>query len=136
MNMNMNININMNMTMNMNMNMNVIAVYVCSNGLQRIDVDKDSLQEDQIFCVLTQDPDKEVSSHWARKDDKVNRVNRVTLMGCGRPGQTKGLTLKVIKRKRTFLLFFLFISIHFLLFVTLFHSLLLSLALFYSHSFS
>ena len=109
---------------NMNMNVNMIVVYVCSNGQQRIHVNKNSMQEDQILCVLTQDPDDKVSPYRAPGNDtgrEGDRVNRITLMGCGRPGQTKGLTLKVRNIKLTFRLFcFVFFLIFFRFFVCLY----------------
>lgn len=82
-------------------------------------MDKNSMHEDQILCVLTQDPDKKVSPYSAPGNDtgrEGDRVNRITLMGCGRPSQTKGLTLKVRNIKLTFGLFcFLsnFLSLYF-----------------------
>jgi hypothetical protein len=91
-----------------NLNLNMIVVYVCSNGQQRIHVDKNSMHEDQILCVLTQDPDNKVSPYRSPGNDtgrEGDRVDRITLMGCGRPSQTKGLTLKVIRRKLNFILF-------------------------------
>jgi hypothetical protein len=115
------------------MNMNMIVVYVCSNGQQRIHVDKNSMQEDQILCVLTQDPDNKVSPYRAPGNDtgrEGDRVNRVTLMGCGRPSQTKGLILKVRNIKLTVILFSILPNflLLFLFSFTFFHSLLLSFA--------
>ena len=66
------------------------------------------MHRDQVLCVLTQDPsnknknenkNESISPSGVEGNDKITDVdtdNRITLMGCGMPGKTKGLTLKVV----------------------------------------
>ena len=83
------------------------------------------MHRDQVLCVLTQDPsnknknenkNESISPSGVEGNDKITDVdtdNRITLMGCGMPGKTKGLTLKVMASPTPFLFFILFILMQF-----------------------
>ena len=91
------------------------TVYVCSNGEQRLCVDKMSLEKDRIVRLLSVDlildnPIKLQGQSQGKEQgqgqgestgDGVNKLKEkevnvpIIIMGCGRPKDTEGLTLKV-----------------------------------------
>ena len=83
------------------------------------------MHRDQVLCVLTQDPSNKNKNENENENifplgvegvDKIEDFdtdNRITLMGCGMPGKTKGLTLKVMASPTPFLFFILFILMQF-----------------------
>ena len=89
------------------------TVYVCSNGEQRLCVDKMSLEKDRIVRLLSVDlildnPIKLQGQGQGKEQgqgetdgDGVNKLKEkevnvpIIIMGCGRPKDTEGLTLKV-----------------------------------------
>ena len=65
-------------------------------------MDKNSMHHDKVLCVLTQDPTNKNKNSPPSGNEKIDENtdvdtdNRITLMGCGKPGETKGLILKVV----------------------------------------
>ena len=72
------------------------TVYVCSNGNQRIYVDKVSLERDKLVRIMPQSMTEDLGN----QEKKGNQNNdsssaAVLLVGCGQPTSSKGLVLKV-----------------------------------------
>ena len=71
------------------------TVYVCSNGTQRLCVDKIALERDRIVRVLNIDLLLGGQGEADMKGDGREIPVPVIMMGCGRPADSRGLILKV-----------------------------------------
>jgi len=88
------------------------TVYVCSNGRQRLVVDKHALEVDRKVVLLNDDRLRgEDSSNSSEVDDDTlaaavssagskRKPSPVVMMGCGRPCDTAGLVLHIVDTTR------------------------------------
>ena len=78
------------------------TVYVCSNGRQRLVVDKHALETERVVRVL--DKGEELlllASDGSEADDRSgggppDRVQPVVMVGCGKPSESAGVTLRIV----------------------------------------
>ena len=72
------------------------TVYVCSNGYQRIYVDKVSLERDKLVRIMPQSMTEGLENQGKKGNQNTDSSSAaVLLMGCGQPTSSKGLLLKV-----------------------------------------
>jgi acyl carrier protein len=73
------------------------TVYVCSNGVQRLTVNKTQMEVQRLIQVYS---DKELQrKHVSPKltsDEEISKRDVVVLMGCGRPSASAGLNLRIV----------------------------------------
>lgn len=76
------------------------TVYVCSNGTQRLVVDKKKMEESKEIQIVPEMKSKTSAAKRDKTDGRItattNSTASVVLMGCGKPSDSSGVDLRIV----------------------------------------